>query len=393
MTRIKLGRRQFTIAAGAGAASLAMPALAPSAFAQGEPIKVGAIFPLSGPAGPNGQAVVSAIKIAAEMINAKGGVLGRKIVVIAKDDESTPAVGVTRANEMVAEKVAVVIEGWNSPVTLAEQPVLARANILDITAVSKADPILSGQGNPYAIRINSSNGQDGSIIADILINKLNAKRIGFLSQNDAYGNGAQAVIEAELAKLGKPWEKVVVEQFPFKQTDFRVSLANVKQAKPDAVVAINAAESSGMPALIQQYRQAGIDGTFVGAVGTILPTVFKIAGADMTGVVSADIYFPDPPPFDKIKENLEFVEAYKKEHKEAPDKGSAMGATALEVWASAANATKSLDRKTVAEAIRGKTVGGTILGDLAFEANGQAKHKATIFKVTDGKTAKIEVLK
>ena len=113
----------------------------------------------------------------------------------------------------------------------------------------------------------------------------------------------------------------------------------------------------------------------------------------MTGVVSADIYFPDLPPFDKIKENLEFVEAYKKEHKEAPDKGSAMGATALEVWASAANATKSLDRKTVAEAIRGKTVGGTILGDLAFEANGQAKHKATIFKVTDGKTAKIEVLK
>jgi len=293
-------------------------------------------------------------------------VLGRKIIVNGKDDESTPAVGVTRANEMVAEKVVVVIEGWNSPVTLAEQPVLARANILDITAVSKADPILSGQGNPYAIRINSSNGQDGAIIADILINKLNAKRIGFLSQNDAYGNGAQAVIEAELAKLGKPWEKVVVEQFPFKQTDFRVSLANVKQAKPDAVVAINAAESSGMPALIQQYRQAGIEGTFVGAVGTILPTVFKIAGADMT---------------------------YRKEHKEAPDKGAALGAAALEVWASAANATKSLDRKTVAEAIRGKTVGGTILGDLSFEANGQAKHKHTIFKVLDGKTAKIEVMK
>ena len=391
MTR--LGRRHFTITAAAGAASLGAPALVSPAFAQGEPIKVGAIFPLSGPAGPNGQAVVSAIKIAAEMVNAKGGVLGRKLVVIAKDDESTPAVGVTRANEMVAEKVAVVIEGWNSPVTLAEQPVLARANILDITAVSKADPILSGQGNPYAIRLNSSNGQDGGVIAEILVNKLNAKRIGFLTQNDAYGNGAQAVIEAELNKLGKPWEKVVVEQFPFKQTDFRVSLANVKQAKPDAVVGINAAESSGMPALIQQYRQAGIDGTFVGAVGTILPTVFKIAGADMTGVVSADIYFPDLAPFDKIKENLEFVEAYKKEHKEAPDKGAALGAASLEVWAAAANAAKSLDRKTVAEAIRGKSVGGTVLGEVGFEANGQAKHKHTIFKVTDGKTAKIEVLK
>ena len=385
-----LGRRQITMGATAGVASLALPSLV---RAQDQSIKVGTIFPLSGPAGPNGQACTHAVKIAADMINAKGGVLGRKIVIVSKDDESTPAVGVTRANEMVAEKVAVVIEGWNSPVTLAMQPVLARGNILDITAVSKADPILAGQANPYAVRINSSNGQDGKVIADILLNKLNAKRIGFLTQNDAYGNGAQAVIEAEMTKLGKPWEKVVTEQFPFKQTDFRVSLANVKQAKPDAVVAINAAESSGMPALIQQYRQAGIEGTLVGAVGTILPTVFRIAGEAMTGVVSADIYFPDLPPFDGIKENIEFVAAYKKAHNELPDKGAALGAAALEVWASAANAAKSLDRKAVAEAIRGKTVPGTILGNLAFAANGQAQHKETVIKVVDGKTAKIEVLK
>jgi len=388
MPQIKFGRRQFTIAAAAGTAGLAMPALA-----QGEPIKVGVIVPLSGPAGPNGQSVLHAVTVAADLVNAKGGVMGRKLTIVSKDDESTPAVGVTRANEMVAEKVAVVIEGWNSPVTLAMQPVLARGNVLDITAVSKADPILAGKVNPYAIRLNSSNGQDGAVIADILLNKLNAKRIGFLSQNDAYGNGAQQVIEAELKKIGKPYEKVVVEQFPFKQTDFRVSLANVKQAKPDAVVGINAAESSGMPALIQQYRQAGIEGTFVGAVGTILPTVFRIAGDAMTGVMSADVYFADLPPFDTLKANVEFVAAFRKAHNETPDKGAALGAAALQVWASAANTVKSLDRKAVAGAIRGKTIPGTIFGDLAFEPNGQAIHHQTIFRVTDGKTAKIEVVK
>ena len=136
MTRITLGRRHFTTSVAAGAASLAVPA-----WAQGEPIKVGVIVPLSGPAGPNGQGVLHAVQVAADLVNAKGGVMGRKLVVVSKDDESTPAVGVTRANEMVAEKVAVVIEGWNSPVTLAMQPVLARADVLDITAVSKADPI------------------------------------------------------------------------------------------------------------------------------------------------------------------------------------------------------------------------------------------------------------
>ena len=393
MTRSKLGRRSFTTAAAAGAASLTLSRFIPAALADGEPIKVGVIVPLSGPAGPNGKSVAQAIETIAEGINARGGVLGRKLVVIAKDDESTPAVGVTRANEMVAEKVALVIEGWNSPVTLAMQPILARADILDITAVSKADPILAGTANPLAIRLNSSNGQDGAIIADIMLNRLGAKRIGFLSQNDAYGNGAQSVIEAELKAIGKPWEKVVVEQFPFKQTDFRVSLANVKQARPDAVVAINSAESSGMPALIQQYRQAGIEGTLIGAVGTILNSVYKVAGEATNGVMSADIYFADLPPFNAIKENLDFVEAYRKKYSVTPDKGEALGAAALQVWAAAATATKSLDRKTVATAIRGQTIKGTILGDLAFEANGQAKHKHTVFKVIDGKTGKIEAVK
>lgn len=364
----------------------AMPAAA-------QPIKVGTIFPLSGGAGPNGQAVTNAVKVMADLINAKGGVLGRQIAVVSKDDESTPAVGVSRANELIADKVDVILAAWNSPVALAMQPVIARANILDITAVAKADPILSGEGNPYAIRINSSNGQDAGVVARTLLQTLGAKRIGFLTQSDAYGNGAQAAIEAEMKKIGTPHEVVVTEKFPFKQSDFRVQLANVKNAKPDAVVAINASEASGMPALIQQYRQAGIDAKLVAAVGTILPTVFKVAGDATDGVVSADIYFVDLPPFTTIPENVEFVQAYKKAHGEAPDKGAALGAQALLVWARAAAATKSLDRKTVAEAIRGKTINNTLFGNVSFQPNGQMNSSHVVFKVVDGKTMKIEVVK
>ena len=79
--------------------------------AMAQDIKVGTIFPLSGGAGPDGQSVTNAVKLAIEQINEKGGLLGRKITLISKDDESTPAVGVSRANEMIAEKVDVVIEG------------------------------------------------------------------------------------------------------------------------------------------------------------------------------------------------------------------------------------------------------------------------------------------
>ena len=112
MTAIKLGRRHFTVGAAAGAASFGFPALA-----QGEPIKVGVIVPLSGPAGPNGQAVLHAVQVAAEMVNAKGGVMGRKTGRrrLGAMTRALRRSACTRANEMVGEKVALVIEELEQP--------------------------------------------------------------------------------------------------------------------------------------------------------------------------------------------------------------------------------------------------------------------------------------
>jgi branched-chain amino acid transport system substrate-binding protein len=362
------------------------------AFAQQAPIKVGTIFPLSGGAGPDGQSVTNGTKLALDQINEAGGLLGRKLVLISKDDESTPAVGVSRANELIAEKVDVVIEGWNSPVTLAMQPILARAGILDITAVSKADLILAGESNPLAIRINSSNGFDAGVIAKYVADTLKAKKVAFLTQNDAYGNGFQSAVEAEFKKLNFAGEVVLTEKFAFRDTDFRVQLTNIKAANPDAVIVTSASNSSGLPATIEQYRQAGIEAPFVGAVGIMLPTVFKIAGDANNGIVSADIYFWNLPPFATIPENVSFVAAFKKAYGVEPDKSAALGAAALQIWARAVETTKSLDRKTVAEAIRGKTIKGTLFGDATFLPNGQLQPRYVVFKVVDGKNAKLEAL-
>ena len=355
-------------------------------------IKVGTIFPLSGGAGPDGQSVTNAVKLAIEQINDKGGLLGRKIALVSKDDESTPAVGVSRANEMIAEKADVVIEGWNSPVTLAMQPILARAGILDITAVSKADLILGGESNPLAIRLNSSNGFDAAVIAKYVVETLKAKKVAFLTQNDVYGNGFQAAVEAEFKKLNFAGEVTTTEKFAFKDTDFRVQLTNLKTANPDAIIVTNSSNSSGLPAMVEQYRQADLKSAFVGAVGIMLPTVFKVAGDANNGIVSADIYFWDLPPFNAIPESNSFASAFKKAYGVEPDKSAALGAAALQVWARAVEATKSLDRKTVAEAIRGKTLKGTIFGDATFLPNGQLQPHYVMFKVVDGKTAKLEAL-
>jgi branched-chain amino acid transport system substrate-binding protein len=349
--------------------------------ASAQPVKVGAIFPLSGGAGPQGQHLVKSIQTMAALINESGGVLGRQITIEARDDESTPAVGVSRANELISAGVSVIIEGWNSPVTLAMQPVISRAGVLDITAISKADPILSGEGNPLAVRLNSSNSQDGAVIADYIANRLKAKRVAFLTQNDAYGNGAQASIESELKKLNYNYEKVSEEKFPFTQADFRVALTNVRAANPDAVIAINASEGLGMPALIRQARQARVPGQLIAAVGTMAPSVISVAGDAANGVAGADIYFPDVEPFASNPVNKRFVAKLQEMHKQTPDKFMALGAAALQVWAMAANELKTLDREAIAKRIRGGTFRNTILGDMVFAPNGQLASRHYVFSI------------
>jgi len=351
-----------------------------------ETIKVGTIFPLSGGAGPLGQHMTQAVQSMAELINEDGGVLGKKIEIISRDDESTPAVGVSRATELIGQGVAVVIEGFNSPVTLAMQPVLARAGLLDITVSSKADPILSGEGNPLAIRMNSSNAQDGAVIAAYIIEK-QAKRVAFLTENDAYGNGAQASIESELEKRNYDYEKVAEEKFPFTQADFRVVLTNVRAANPDLTVLINANDGLGMPALIRQARQARLGGLLVTAVGALGPSVIEIAGQAANGLISADIYFPDAEPFASNPANQRFVAKNQQMFQYTPDKYMALSATALQVWAMAANDLKTLEREAIAKRIRGGSFRTTVMGDVTFEPNGQLRSQHYIYTVENGKIA------
>ena len=350
-----------------------------------DPVKVGVIFPQSGGAGRQGQMVAQSIQAMATMINAEGGVLGRPIQIEVRDDESTPAVGVAKANELAAAGVAVVIEGWNSPVTLAEQPILARAGVLDITAISKADGILASASNPLAIRLNSSNAQDADIIASYLAHLNKALRIGFVTENDAYGNGAQQGLEAGMKKAGLSYTLAATEKFPFAQTDFRVEVTSLKDAKPDAVISINANQGAGLPAFLQQYAQAEVGAPIICSVGTVSPSVIEAAGPSANGLLSADVYFPDAEPFASYPENQRFIAQMKKQFSLMPDKFMAMGAASLQIWAKAANAAKSLDRKTVAEAIRGHTIAGTIFGDATFAANGQMNATYAIFTVKDGK--------
>jgi branched-chain amino acid transport system substrate-binding protein len=357
-----------------------------------EPIKVGTIFPMSGPAGPSGIDASAGARVQVDLINKSGGLLGRQIVIEQKDDESTPAVGVSRANELIASKANVIFEGRNSPVALAMQPVIAAADILDITCSAKAEGVLSGRGNPLAIRIISSNEIDAEAIARYAVEIKGARRIAILFQNDAYGNDFRQLIEDKLKAIGKPYEIVASEKFPFKQTDFRVSLTSIASVKADILIAINAA-TSGMSALIQQYRQVGIDTPFVGGIALLTPEVFSVVKGDLNGIVSGAAYLPGLEPLKDVAASRAFYDAYEKAIGRPPGEEAGIAAQAVSVWAAAVTQTQSLDRVKVAEAIRGKQVKNTNFGDVTFAPNGQMLLKPVMFEVVDGATTKLKLVK
>jgi branched-chain amino acid transport system substrate-binding protein len=262
---------------------------------------------------------------------------------------------------------------------------VARADVLDITMISKADTILTSASNPLAIRFNSANAQDAAIIAKYVGGRMKTGRVVFVTENDAYGNGAQQGIEAEFKKAGLDYTIASTLKFPFPQTDFRVETTSIRDAKPDIVISINANEGAGLPAFLQQYAQAQITAPLVCAVGTVSPSVIETAGKAADGLHSADIYFPAAEPFASDAENKRFVAQMQKQFKTEPDKYMALGAASLQVWAKAAKAAKSLDRKAVAGAIRGKEIPGTIFGTARFDASGQLAHRHFVFTVKDGK--------
>jgi branched-chain amino acid transport system substrate-binding protein len=114
-----------------------------------EPIKVGLVAALSGQSAKSGEGITRGLTIAIDEINARGGVLGRPLVLIRRDDESNPSKGQIAARELIhQEKVSVLFGGIDSPVSLAIVPVVNKEKIPFMGVWAAATPITRNGANP-----------------------------------------------------------------------------------------------------------------------------------------------------------------------------------------------------------------------------------------------------
>src|SRR5713226_7958593 len=199
-------------------------ALAAPAPAQ-ETVKVGVIQPLSGSVAASGNYIRMGAEIGRDWINAKGGVLGRKVELLIEDNKSDPKEAATAAEKLIVrDKVPVIVGAWGSSMTLAALPKLEEYGVPMVVETSSAATITK-RGNPWIFRISPPSEME-ALGLERYVDKLGIKRAEFLAVNTDWGRGAASAFGAMLKRRG-----VVVGAAEFMDqaaTDMNAQLTKIK---------------------------------------------------------------------------------------------------------------------------------------------------------------------
>jgi branched-chain amino acid transport system substrate-binding protein len=214
-------------------------ALAFSASSQAaDPIKIGVAGPFTGGSAPMGVSMRDGVKLAVADINAKGGVLGRQIVLVERDDEAKPERGVQIAQELInKEKVIATVGYINTGVALASQRFYQDAKIPVMNNVATGSIItkqFADQPENYVFR-NSANDQiQSQMIIKEAVDNRKFKKVAILADSTNYGQLGREDLEKVLTSRGmKP---VAVEKYNIKDVDMTAQLLKAKQAGAEVVL-------------------------------------------------------------------------------------------------------------------------------------------------------------
>ena len=171
-------------------AAIAAPALAPSAFAQAEPIRLGWLAAMTGPSSAPAVGFNRGVLFAAEALNAAGGVRGRRVEIITRDTQGDPTKAVNATQEMISQlRVHAIWGPTNSGESLATTAIMARANMPNIHPCV-VDTLIDVRRYPNAFRIAPSNTQWDDAVRNYCLQRINARKVAVIGDTTGYGVSA-----------------------------------------------------------------------------------------------------------------------------------------------------------------------------------------------------------
>jgi branched-chain amino acid transport system substrate-binding protein len=224
-----------------------------AALASAQTIKIGVNEPLTGPFAASGSYVVNGAKIAADEINAKGGVLGQKIELVIEDNKSNPTEAAAVAEKLITgDKVPVMMGAWGSSLTLAVMPKLMEYKVPMLVETSSSGKITT-TGNPYIFRISPPSSVEEAAFKPMLP-KLGIKKVDFLVINNDWGRGTAEdfghLFKAENVPVG------LVETMDQSAQDMSAQLSKIKASDADTLIVTTAVEQ--LTLVLKQANALGL---------------------------------------------------------------------------------------------------------------------------------------
>ena len=370
----------------AGALALAALALFTAPATAAEPVTIGSIEALSGPASRYGLAIRAGLELALEEVNAAGGVLGgRPLQLLFEDSAGQKEQAINAARKLIGrDKVAAIVGPTLSNEMFAVGPVANERQVPIIGTSNTANGIT--EIGPYVFRTSMPEADVIPVTLRTAQAKFGIKRVAVMYGNDdAFTKSGYDVFKAALERLGI--ETAATETFGAKDTDFSAQLTKIKSLEVDAVVVSALVEAAS--GILLQARQIGLPEKvfFIGGNGFNSDKLGEIAGAAAEGTLAGSPWFAgkaDPA-------NVKFVEAYKARTGSVPDQFAAQAYDTLFILAEAIDRAGNANGDAIRQALLVTSHNG-VLGPFAFDEHRSPGATAGVVVLVN-KGGKFEALK
>ena len=367
MTRSSsIERRRFLAGTGAAVAAIAAPGVV---RAQGGPIKVGEINSYS-TAPAFTLPYRNGIALAVEQLNASGGLLGRQLEVVHRDDAGRPEDAVRHAGELINnERVDLLAGTYLSNIGLAVSDFARQNRRLFVASEPLTDAIVWAQGHRYTYRLRPSTYMQAAMLAEEAA-RLPAKRWATVSPNYEYGQSAVRWFKA-LLQARKPDVEFVAEQWPaLGRIDAGATVQAVAAANPEAI--FNVTFGADLTNFVRQGNTRGLfERRSVVSVLTGEPEYL-----DPLGEETPEGWIVTGYPWDQVNtpEHTRFRDAYRQKFNDHPRLGSVVGFDTVNAIAAAIRRANSVETEKLVDAFAGLTFQSPF-GGVEFRA---IDHQATL---------------
>jgi branched-chain amino acid transport system substrate-binding protein len=347
----------------------------------GDVTRIGVITSATGNQAAFGEAHKNGYAIALDEINAKGGVLGKKLELDLYDDQSKPDQAVQGVSKLVdQDHVPVILGSYSSESTKAIVPSVTQRQVPLIIPTATADNVMDSK-SPWVFRICAGAADYAKATIEFLKANGAPKTMAIVYENTNFGQSNMKAMTAAAKEAGI--NLVAVESYEAKSPDYKSVLQRVKQANPEVIYFCSYLLDAGT--LMRQSQEVDLNPSYYTSAGTgfaaaEFPTP-KGAGKNAEYTFSTSQWLPEA----KWPGGADFDAEYFKRFKSHPAYHAMQAYESLKAAAQAINDAQSVEPAKIRDAIKNLNMTSTPFGPVKFDANGQNQHPVLITQVQGGK--------